>query len=112
MHKPWRQEDVDKHYTRFTTTLHDEESLEQMIEPVIKRFAAAGLRTAIVTEKPAEAYLIHCIAIRLLKGEIPQLVSEKISEQVSASVLDGIKVTPLRQSSIEPIGISFGKPRF
>lgn len=111
MSKPWNQEDVDPHYTRFTTRLRDEESLDQMVDPVVKRFAGAGLRTAIVAEKTGEEHLIHCIAIRVLKGEVPQAVSQKVSEQASPAVLDGLKVAPLRESSLEPLSISFGKPR-
>ncbi|HEY9841540.1 MAG: hypothetical protein ACAI44_24305 [Candidatus Sericytochromatia bacterium] len=108
MSRPWRQEVVDPHYTRFTTTIKDEETLEEMVAPVIRRFAEAGYRTAIVTEKQGEEYLFHCLAVRLLKGEVPQVVSQK----VETSTLDGLKVASVRDSTMEPLGISFGKPRF
>lgn len=108
MSKAWRQEDVDAHYTRFFTQLRDEESLEAMVAPVVKRFADIGFRTAIVTEKQGEEYLFHCLAVRLLKGDVTQAVSQK----VESKTLDGLKVASIRESEIEPLGISFGKPRF
>ncbi|HEY9841867.1 MAG: hypothetical protein ACAI44_16255 [Candidatus Sericytochromatia bacterium] len=108
MSRPWRQEDVDQHYTRFSTTIRDEETLEEMVAPVIRRFAEAGHRTAIVTEKQGEEYVFHCLAVHLLKGEIPRAVSQ----QVEAKTLDGLKVASVRDSEMEPLGISFGKPRF
>ncbi|MEZ0370642.1 MAG: hypothetical protein ACAI44_16245 [Candidatus Sericytochromatia bacterium] len=108
MSRPWRQEIVDPHYIRFHTSVRDEETLAHMVAPVIARFAKEGLRTAIVTEKEDEHYLIHCVAVRLLKGEIPRAVSQCVGDKV----LDGISVSPMHRSDMEPLGISFGLPRF
>lgn len=112
MSKPWRQEDVDPHYTRFYTSIKDEETLEEMVAPVVKRFAEAGYRTAVVVKQGGEGhteeYLFECIAVRLIKGEIPKAVSQK----VEAKALDGVEVAGLRTADMEPLGISFGKPRF
>lgn len=108
MSKAWRQEDVDTHYTRFFTQLRDEESLEAMVAPVIQRFAEHGLRTAIVTEKSGEEYVFHCLAVRLVKGDVTQVVSQ----QVDSKTLDDLKLASVRKSEIEPLGISFGPPRF
>lgn len=106
--KAWRQEDVDPYYTRFHTLLRDEESLDGMVAPIQRRFAKSGLRTAIVTEKEGEGYLLHCIAVRLLRGEIPKVVSD----QVEAGTLDGLQVAGVKRAEIEPLGIHFGIPKF
>lgn len=108
MSKPWRHEDVDPHYTRFYTAIRDEETLEEMVAPVIRRFAEGGHRTAIVTDKEGEEYVFHCLAVRVIKGDFPVAVSRK----VETKTLDGMKVASVREAEIEPLGISFGKPRF
>ncbi|PKL75100.1 MAG: hypothetical protein CVV27_17125 [Candidatus Melainabacteria bacterium HGW-Melainabacteria-1] len=108
MSKPWRQEDVDPYYIRFHTAVRDEETLDAMVAPSIARFAAEGLRTVLLAEQESDAYLIHCIAVRLLKGQIP----DPVSKQIDSKTLDGLKVVTVREAEIEPLGISFGKPRY
>lgn len=101
----WEQEQVDPHYTRFYTSLRDEEGLTQMVQPVIEKFAKMGFRTAIVMDRQGEGYCVHCLAIRILKGKPPEIITQKASSQIT----DSLQLQAPQAAEIEPLGVRFGK---
>ena len=74
-----------------------------MIEPTLVRFREAGYQTAVLVEKVAEDYLLHCIAVQSKQGQISHAVSSAAQQ-----LQDQAQLKQLGSSALEPNQVSFG----
>lgn len=104
MSATYRLEAVDAWYDLYITTLSDPDVLDALIAPSLKRFQAAGYRSAIVTEKKHGDYYLHIFAIHnhATATAPPTAVSEKARE-----ITDQHQLSHVTESAHEPNQVSF-----
>lgn len=100
-----REESPDPWYTRFWTHATDQALLEELVAPSIARFAEAGFKTALVLEKEAETYLIHCLAVHVEKDQTQ--TPKAVSQQAAPLIQDHVQAQAFQASSIAPTQVSF-----